>query len=146
MNPVLIWFIAGLVLMLLEFAVPGVILVFFGLGAWVAAITTAIGFTSSLEAQIAVFTVSSIALLAILRKWIRDKFIGHVTGVQDPGTNLDEFTGKSVMVLSDIIPGTPGKVEFKGAHWSATSEENISAGERAIILGLDGLTLRVKKA
>jgi len=33
-----IWFIAGLVLILLEFVVPGVILVFFGAGAWVVAL------------------------------------------------------------------------------------------------------------
>lgn len=31
MSPVLIWFFTGLALVLLEFVVPGVVLVFFGL-------------------------------------------------------------------------------------------------------------------
>jgi len=34
-NPTLIWFFIGLVLLIAEFSVPGVILVFFGIGAWV---------------------------------------------------------------------------------------------------------------
>lgn len=146
LNPILIWFLSGLVMAILEFAVPGVILIFFGVGAWIAALTTYLGLTGSFESQLLVFAVSSVLLIVFLRRYIKGKFYGHVSGVQDPDVNLDEFTGKSVIVLEDIIPDRQeGKVEFKGAVWSAVSDEHISKDEPAVITGVDGIILKVKK-
>jgi membrane protein implicated in regulation of membrane protease activity len=145
-DPVVLWFIIGLVLALLEFVVPGVILIFFGIGAWVAAATTYAGLTDSVGSQLLVFSASSIALLVSLRKWIKGKFYGHVAEVQDLNVNLDEFTGKDVVVLEDVVPGkSSGAVEFKGAKWKAVSEEQIMKGEEAVIAGNEGITLRIRK-
>ena len=145
-NPTTIWFLLGLILVLLEFAVPGVILVFFGVGAWIVAASTYIGITGSFESQVLLFSITSIALLVFLRKWIKGKFYGHVSDVQDPTRNLNEFIGKSVVVLKDVIPGKPGgKVEFKGATWSAVSDEHIKNGELAFITERDGITLKIKR-
>jgi membrane protein implicated in regulation of membrane protease activity len=145
-SPTLVWFGVGLVLVLLEFAVPGVILVFFGIGAWIVAVATLVGLTGSLESQLLLFAVASCVLLFSLRRWIKGKFYGHVTGVQDPSKNLDEFTGKCVVVLKDVIPGkAPGMVEFKGATWSAVSQEGIRKDEIAVITGVDGITLKIAK-
>lgn len=41
-NPAVIWFFIGLFLLLLEMAVPGLIVMFFGVGAWITALITAI--------------------------------------------------------------------------------------------------------
>ncbi len=62
-NPALLWFLLGLALIFLEFVVPGVILVFFGIGAWAAAVTTYFGLTASFESQLLIFAVASILLL-----------------------------------------------------------------------------------
>ena len=68
------------------------------------------------------------------------------TGVQDLAVNLDEFTGKPVEVLADVTPGShDGRVEFKGATWSARSHEPIRKGEAARIERVDGLVLVVRK-
>lgn len=145
-NAATVWFVIGLALILLEFAVPGVILVFFGLGAWVVTLTTYIGLTSSLESQLLVFSVSSILLLVFLRKWIKGKFHGHVRDVQDLSKNLDEFVGSTVVVLREILPGKQGgAVEFKGAFWGAVSDDHMNAGDEATITGVKGITLRVRK-
>ena len=37
LKPELIWFLIGLVLLLMEFAIPGLVVLFFGIGAWVVA-------------------------------------------------------------------------------------------------------------
>lgn len=146
LGPEIVWFLVGLVLMILEFAAPGVVLIFFGAAAWIVALTTYMGLTGSLASQLILFSISTVALLVGLRKWIKDKFVGHVSDVQDLEVDLDEFTGKNVVVLDDIEPGQQGgKVEFKGADWSARSEEHIKKGETAIIAGMDGLTLIIKK-
>ncbi|NOQ95084.1 MAG: hypothetical protein GQ555_00525 [Desulfobacterales bacterium] len=146
LNPTLIWFLLGLILAFMEFVVPGVILIFFGVGAWIVAVTTYFGLTASLESQLIVFAITSIALLVMMRKWIKGKFYGHVSDVQDLTRNLDEFTGKSVVVLKDVIPGkVEGVVEFKGTTWTAVSEERIKKGEMGIINDIDGITLKIRK-
>ena len=145
-NPILIWFLLGLVLIFLEFVVPGVILIFFGIGAWLVAVTTYFGLTTSSESQLLLFALTSIVLLVLLRKWIKGKFYGHVSNVQDLTKNLNEFTGKSVVVLEDVLPGKmEGAVEFKGATWRAVSDEHIKLGETAIIIDVDGITLKIRK-
>jgi membrane protein implicated in regulation of membrane protease activity len=146
LDPALIWFFIGVALALLEFVAPGVILVFFGVGAWIVAITTWAGLTATTPSQLLVFATSSALLIAVLRRWISGKFSGHVSGVQDPSVNLDEFTGKPVEVLEDVVPGSSaGKVEFKGASWSTRSDETIRRGEAAVIERLDGIALIIKK-
>lgn len=145
-NPTLIWFLLGLALIFLEFVVPGVILVFFGIGAWAAAVTTYFGLTASFQSQLLLFAVASILLLVGLRKWIRGKFYGHVRAVQDLTKNMDEFSGQRVVVLEDVIPDKmEGAVEFKGARWRAVSDEHIKNGEMAVITGFDGIILKVCK-
>jgi membrane protein implicated in regulation of membrane protease activity len=144
LNPTLVWFVAGTILALLEFVAPGIILIFFAAGAWIVSFTSWIGLTGSLESQLLLFAVTSAALLVSLRRWIRGKFSGHISGVQDPLRNLDEFTGKTVQVIADVVPGRPGgKVEFKGSTWSAESGEEIKAGEMAVITGIEGISLKV---
>lgn len=145
-NPTLLWFLLGLTLIFLEFVVPGVILVFFGIGAWAVAVTTYFGLAASSQSQLLLFAVASILLLVVLRKWIKGKFYGHVSAVQDLTKNLDEFSGQSVVVLQDVIPNKmEGAVEFKGARWRAVSDEHIKKGEMAIITGFDGIILKVQK-
>ncbi len=146
MNPVIIWFLIGLVLALAELAVPGVILIFFGLGAWLAALTTWLGFTSSLDSQLLVFAVTSVVLLVLMRRWIKGRMYGHVKEEHDLNVDLDEFVGHRVTVTQSIEPGkTDGRVEFKGAAWRAVADEAIPIGEQVVIQKVDGITLTVGK-
>jgi membrane protein implicated in regulation of membrane protease activity len=144
--PEIIWFVIGLLLILLEFTMPGIILVFFGIGAWIVTILVYADILQSVTSQLFVFAAASLILLLVLRRWVKDKFYGHISGSQDLSQNLDEFTGMKVHVLSDVVPGkTEGIVEFKGANWSAVSDEEIKSGETGVIMKNDGLTLIIKK-
>lgn len=141
----LIWFLAGLVLILLEFAAPGIVVVFFGVGAWLTALTTWFGLTDGLTSQILVWSISSVMLLVFLRRRLADKFHGFETGQQNPMDNLDEFTGREVVVTRDIARDQrDGRVEFKGAEWTAVASEPIAAGRIAEIIAAEGLTLTVR--
>ncbi|RKZ14386.1 hypothetical protein DRQ50_09030 [bacterium] len=143
-SPVLVWFLAGLVLILLELAAPGVILVFFGLGAWVVVATTALGLTGGLTSQLLVFAVASLLLLVLLRRWFRNKLHGHESAGQSGADNLDNPAGDLVTVTVAIAPGSDsGRVEYKGATWSARSETSIAGGQRARIIDTEGITLVV---
>jgi len=140
-NPALIWFIIGLALMLLELVVPGLVLIFFGAGAWCTAILaylTGMG----LVWQIAVFTIASFGSLLLFRKYLKKKFFSEVK--ESPSTLEDEFIGKIAIAETDIIPSIPGKVSFKGTVWSAISDTEIKAGSTVIITGKESITLFIK--
>jgi membrane protein implicated in regulation of membrane protease activity len=142
----IIWFVAGLVMILLEFTQPGLVIVFFGAGAWVVSLLAYLDILETFRSQLLVFGGVSVGLLLGLRRWAKDKFYGHVGAKQDLTRNLDEFTGKQVTVLQDVIPGNVGgQVEFKGTSWSAVSDQEIKKGETAVIAEMDGLTLVIKK-
>jgi len=141
-----LWFVAGLVMILAEFGLPGLVIAFFGAGAWVVSAAVYFGWVTSLSSQLLLFAGASVLLMAGLRRWVRGKFLGHVTGPQDLEKNLDEFTGQRVVVLRDILPGREGgEVELKGANWRAVSREALGAGETAVVERIDGLTLTVRK-
>jgi membrane-bound serine protease (ClpP class) len=53
--------------------------------------------------------------------------------------------GKTIPALTTITP-QGGKVFVEGEYWNAVSETTITMGERAEIVGLHGLTLKVKPA
>jgi len=141
----LIWFLAGLLLILLEFAAPGVIVVFFGVGAWLVALTTWVGLTPGIASQLLVWAIASVAMLLMLRGRLASRFHGFETGMQDPAVNLDEYAGREVRVVRDIAPDhRDGRVEFKGAEWTAVAPTSIAAGHLAVVERAEGLTLHVR--
>lgn len=142
-EPFVLWFLAGLVLVLLEFTAPGLVLIFFGLGAWVASLTAWLGWTPALAGQLGVFALASTLFLVGLRRSCRGWFAG-LSSAGDAQATEEEFLDKEARVLSAIGPGQPGKVEFKGASWTARGEASLQPGDTAIIVGRDGLQLRVR--
>lgn len=143
-DPVLIWFLAGLAMILSEFMLPGFVLVFFGIGAWITAISTWLGLTPGWTSQLLTFAITSVVLLIPLRRWCRARFFGYVGADQDPAVNLDDLAGHEVLVMEDLQPGEIGKVEYKGATWQARTETALSAGSQAIIIRADGIILTVR--
>lgn len=140
-SPELIWFLAGLGLILAEFVVPGVVLVFFGLGAWVAALAAWLGLEGT-SLQAAVFMLASLAFLFGLRRFVKGWFLGET---KDKGAAmLEEFIGKEVVVSSEIPGGLKtGKVELKGAEWNARAATFLPKGACAVVESRDGLVLVV---
>jgi membrane protein implicated in regulation of membrane protease activity len=142
-QPYMIWFMVGLVLILSEFALPGIILIFIGLGAWLAAFTAWMEWTPTLASQMTVFTVGSLVFLLGLRRFFTEWFMG-LSKNGDARDAEEEFAGKEVKVVSAIASGRDGKVEFKGASWNARSDDSLEPGSIAIIVSRDGLTLTVR--
>ena len=59
LKPELIWFLVGLVLLIMEFALPGLIIGFFGAGAWIVAIICLVT-NININTQLIIFIISSI--------------------------------------------------------------------------------------
>lgn len=141
MDPAIIWFLIGLVLIIAELVVPGVILVFIGVAAWIVAILDWCG-VESFSIQMWVFGLVSIGLVVFARRYVKDWFRGSETTAE--GHVDEEFVGKIVTVIESIEPGDFGKVELKGAQWKAFSDVSLAAGSKAEVIARDNITLQVR--
>jgi len=143
LRPEFIWALVGLFLLLLEFVAPGLIIFFFGIGAWIVALAC-LFWDISINVQLIVFIVSSVVLLFALRKWLKGAFMGHVYSKQPDGEDLKEYIGQKVTVTETISPPHAGKVEVNGVEWKAAAESEIPASRMVEVTGRDSLTLTVK--
>jgi membrane protein implicated in regulation of membrane protease activity len=139
-DPAVIWFLIGLGLLLLELVLPGLFVIFFGVGAWVTALACVIH-DISLNGQILIFLIASLLGLALLRKYLRRKFFSKKTGEAEE--QLEEFIGHKGKALEDFRDGT-GRIEFKGTQWSARCSEPVKENQWVTIVGKDSLILEVK--
>lgn len=141
-RPEVIWFIIGLVLLLTEFAMPGLIIFFFGAGAWVVSVVCLVA-EISLNTQLVIFIVSSVFLLFLLRSRLKPLFYGFSTS-RELTEDIEEFIGETAIVREEIRGRKKGRVEFHGTHWDAVSDEDIPAGTTVEITGKDNITLKVR--
>ena len=134
-SPWLVWFLAGIAVMLAELAVPGFVIIFFGLGCWGAA-AVAVFAPDAYSAQVVVFLIVSVASLMTLRKVAMRIFVGRSEGpeTEDLG-NIP--VGARISLDQDLEAGRVGRVRFRGAMWDAVSEDRIPAGSDAEITGVN---------
>ncbi len=140
-SPIIIWFVVGLVLILMEFIIPGLVIVFFGLGAWVTAIFVSIFPEMAFWVQMMIFTVFSVATLVLLRRTLKKRFFSNQEGAESEG--LDDYIGQKAVVEKAIKNGE-GKILFKGVSWSAYADEDIPEGTNVTIIDKDSIKLKIK--
>ena len=143
MTPAFCWAIAGLALMISEFAVPGLILFFFGIGALVTALLAWI-LPIGLEWQITIFILTSLASLFTLRRLFKSIFTGRTSGESREMDELNQLAGSLGKVTENIEPGEVGRVLLNGATWKAVADESIPTGTTVEVVSQRSLTLTVK--
>jgi len=140
MSDPLIWFIIAILLLIGEFLAPGIVLLFFAIGAALLSGITLV-FDISLITQLILFLSSSILSLLALRSKFKNTFFGNLRKAK----NNDEFIGKIVEVKRVIKPNEVGKIELNGTLWNAQSEDNLQIGDKVMIIERKNLTLKVSK-
>jgi membrane protein implicated in regulation of membrane protease activity len=126
MTPWLIWLLIGVALAFLELAMPGLIVIFFGVGALITSVALMI-WDLSLNTQVLIFISSSVLSLLLLRHWLKRVFYGKKSLGERDG--FDDFPqGVHVKVTKDISPLEQGRISYRGANWYAAAEEDISSG------------------
>jgi inner membrane protein len=143
LNPPVIWFLVGFILIVMEFGIPGLITLFFGIGAWIVALLT-LFIDISIDIQLFIFIIISVLSLVFLRKHFKKLYIGKMDKSQFGPDELDEFIGHKAEVIKEISPNITGKIEFHGTLWNAESKEKLVKGEIVKIIDKKNLTLIVK--
>jgi membrane protein implicated in regulation of membrane protease activity len=134
-SPWLVWFLAGIAVMLAELAVPGFVIIFFGFGCWGAAVV-AVFAPDAYSAQVIVFLIVSVASLMTLRRVAMRVFVGHSEGPETEDL-ANVPVGARITLDQDLEAGRVGRVRFRGTMWDAVSEDRIPAGSDAEITGVD---------
>ena len=146
LDPPLAWFILGIVFLVLEACAPGIFLLFFGLGAWIAALAALAGL--DLTTQVLAFIVAALAGLALFRNRLKKLLAtraGRGEETEDPVVAA-QYLGREVMVIGEAAPGRPALVEMNGANWQARGEgETLRLGDRVRVVAREGLTLVVAR-
>ena len=138
-----VWLIAMAVFLIVEGIVPGLVSIWFAVGALAALIAAMVG--APLWLQLVWFVLVSIAALALTRPLARRYVNGRVTP-----TNADRILGKECVVREaiDNLRGT-GAVAVDGKVWTARmlkDNETAREGEIVIARRIDGVKLIVEKA
>ena len=139
----LIWVIIGLLLILFEFAVPGFIIFFFGVGALLVALLQWLA-PAPLAWQLICWAAASAALLFGCRRYLPQVFRGASS--KQPVDAGDKFAeeGETAVVVEGAAAGAFGKVEFQGSLWNARFETAHAAGDRVSVIRRENLTLFVR--
>ncbi len=138
-----IWFCIGLSLLIAEALLPGLILFFFGFGAWITALVISQE-PLSISMQFLLFISSSSILLFTLRRYMKKIFSGRV--IVNDNLDEDDFDGdigQTAIVKVAITPNRKGRVEFHGSLWTAESDQTLEEGKPVKIIGKDNITLKV---
>ena len=136
------WLVIGLLLVLAELATPGgFFVIFFGFAALIVGALAGMGMGGPLWMQLLMFSVLSVVSLLLFRTRLL-KAVQH-----DPqAPEVDSLVGEIGLLEGAIAPGQIGRIEVRGAAWSArnaTSSE-IPRGMRCRVVRVNGLTLEVE--
>jgi membrane protein implicated in regulation of membrane protease activity len=139
-TPASLWTLIGVLLILSELALPGVIAVFFGIAALLVGLLLFLDVPIGPPAQILLFGVLGAALLLLARHRLKPWFRGQVETGGSGSEVLPD--GTRARAQTDFVRGT-GVVTLNGVRWNAESSEPIHAGDTVWLIGRRGLVLLV---
>jgi membrane protein implicated in regulation of membrane protease activity len=134
------WLAGGLVLLVIELATPsGFFVMFFGLGAITVGVLQGMGLLTTAVPQWFLFTALSVIYLLLFRGRMQK-------GIDRPPANIDTLVGELAVPRERILPGAVGRVDLRGALWSARNDAAalIEPGQRCRVTAVDGLTIYVQ--
>lgn len=140
------WAVGGILLILLELAIPAFFVIWFGLGALLVAGVLLVAGELSLTTQLLLWTLASLAMVVLWFRVFSPR--RHRTLI---GTADGEVIGEVGLLVGAVAPFARGKVRFQrpilGAEeWACVAEADIAAGERVRVVSIEGSYLKVARA
>jgi inner membrane protein len=135
------WFILGVVLFVLEFMLPGVHFLWFGLAAVV------VGILAMLTGVTWPFQVIAFVLIAVLTVFVVRRYVrtgGATTDQPDLNERGQQYVGRALVVEQAIQNGR-GKVRVGDTVWQAEGPD-APAGSRVKVTAARGTVLVVERA
>lgn len=136
------WLVVMVVLLAVEAAVPGLVSIWFAIGALAALLSSLLG--APLWLQLLWFVIVS-----VLSLWLTRPLVKKYVNARVQPTNADSLIGKDCVVTEEIdnIRGL-GAVKVRGQVWSARMEDEAekgAIGDIVKVIKIEGVKLIVKK-
>lgn len=133
-----VWLGAAVLLGLFEAAAPGLICIWFCLGAVASFIASL--FVGDVFIQIIVFVAVSLVALLALRPLMKKRVNAHLDEV---ATNADAYVGRDVVVTQAIPDGQRGRARLADVTWNARTVDGqaMASGTHARVASVDGTVL-----
>lgn len=143
-NPILIWAIVGITLMLAEIIVPGGIVILMGAASLLVAGALAIGLVDGFVQSLTLWFIASIVLMLSLRH-VTQKLVGGDSHVGNTDEELDLYN-KTAEVMEAIGPGQKkGRIRFQGTDWTAKGDgQSIPKGSQVRVICRDNIDFVVE--
>jgi membrane protein implicated in regulation of membrane protease activity len=143
----ILWCVLGAILIVAEIFTSGFVLLWFGVGAFAAALAGMVGI-DSLMLQFLIFAGVSIGLTAASRTIFLNYFSREKTG-DSLRTGVDSLPGKIGTVVSSSKGSLQeGAVKVFGSTWTAypaPGEGPLEAGERVCVESIQGASIYVRR-
>ncbi|MGB5009110.1 MAG: NfeD family protein [Candidatus Dechloromonas phosphoritropha] len=138
------WIVGGIVLVLAELLIPSFFIVWFGLGALFVGLLT-LAFDLSLTAQLATWTLASLAMVFLWFRIFKQSFVKTRAGTAD-----GDVIGEIGILVTPVAPFQRGKARFQrpllgSEEWVCTADTAIAAGERVKVVVVEGSFLKISK-
>lgn len=137
------WIIVGAVIAGLEIVVPGMFLMWIGLGAVATGIILARYPDLALEWQFLVFAVSMVSSIAI-GFWIQRRS-GRTKHAKLMNREMKAMIGKTYVAIAPFAVGR-GRIKVQDSSYAAVSEEEIDAGDIVRVVAIEDGRPKVVKA
>jgi len=137
------WWALAAVLLVFEMMLPGVVFLFLAVGAVASGAFLLVVADLSLELQLFVFAVVSVASAVVLRPTL--KRLQQVR-VGDANLNArgDSLVGRTIILDAPILGGQ-GRVKLGDGSWTVTGPD-MAAGTRVRVAAVEGTELKVEPA
>ncbi len=139
------WFIVGVLMMIVELFIPGVFIVWIGIGALLTGIVVSFFRELPMSYQLLIF--AGFSTISVFLGWFA---YGKAFGVSEkekyPFLNqgAKEYIGKSFPLVTPIEDGQ-GQVKIGDSVWPVKADKPLKSGEMVTVDRVDGIVLHVSK-
>lgn len=143
-NPIMVWLMIGIVLMLAEIVLPGGIVILLGAACVVVAGALAIGWVEGLVQALTLWFIASMVLLLGFRH-VTQKLVGGDSHIDNTDEEMDLYN-QTAVVKTVIGPAqNRGRVVFQGSEWPALGDgSEIPVGAKVRVICRDNIALVVE--
>lgn len=140
------WLVFGMILMLMELAVPSFTILWFGLGALIVGVLLLLTPGISLTLQILIWIIASSAFVFFWFKVLKPR----MTDRTNAGISREAVLGETAMVTRVPEGDRRGEMRFAvpilgSDNWPFICTEDVVVGERVMVQDVSGNTMMVKK-
>ena len=130
------WWALAAVLLVCEMLLPGVVFMFLACGAVVAGLVLLVAAGTSIELQLVVFAIVSVASAVALRPLLRRLQVAGTGGGGSLNARGDSMVGKTLVLDQPILAGR-GRAKIGDGSWTVVGPD-MAAGARVRVVAVNG--------